>query len=605
MAVAISEESLVALSNLQPLWHEKAPRSLIEKHTGTDPFAGWKTWQKHLRTRKEPSPPRFIQKKGSPLLWSWPRAWGIDELNAALASPTTFAEVVIGEDARSAPDLSLSLQLVALAYALPKLAAELPADTWWFLVERLHATATQAMVERIDLTDAPQNILRNQLLAGELPLALGLLFPEVRALRALRTGARAALTEALVELTDGQGLPHGRLLPVVGPLFACWTRARLFAESIGGRAWARAAELQYEWLVRHAIRLADNDGSFLLSPATGAPTDKSVAEGSMWTKALFATAIKLAGDRSDGAAAKAALPAGIVAKKHLRICKKTPAPSLNSDWAGVTIMSDGWAQSDARLAISYVSDPPTLDLSVDGEKVFLGEWQFTTTCDGKPVEAAGEWEQLCWESGKEYDFLELGLTLTSGLHLERQILFGREDRVLYLADIVLSDNGTKRRIEHSSSLPLAIGSHWTPENETRDGTLSGDKFHAAVLPLALHEWRADPRSGSLVEQSGKLTLAQSATGSALCCPLFIDLDRKRSTRERTWRQLSIAEWMELLPPDVAVGYRAQSGDDQWLIYRSLGAPGNRSLLSHNIAGEFCAGRFVDGKFKEWIEIEAV
>lgn len=605
MAVAISEESLVALSNLQPLWHGKAPTSLVERYAEADPFAGWNTWQKHLRTRKDPSPPRFIQKKRSPLLWGWPKQWGIDELNSALASPTTFAEVVIGEDATSAPDLPLSLQLVALAYALPKLAAELPAETWWFLVERLHATATQAMVERIELTDDPRNILRNQLLAGELPLALGLLFPEVRALRALRAGARAALTEALIEVTDGQGLPHGRLLPIIGPLFACWTRARLLAESVGGRAWSRPAELQFEWLVRHAIRLADADGTFLLSSSADSPANKSAADGSSWSKELFATAIKLAGDRGDGAAAKAALPSGIVTKKQARVCKSAPAPSLNSDWSGVTVMSDGWEQSDARLAISYVADPPTLDLSVDGEKVFDGAWRCSTSCDGKPVEPAGEWEQLCWESGKQYDFLELGLKLTSGLHIERQILFGREDRVLYLADIVFSNDGTKRRIEHTSSLPLAIGSHWTPENETRDGTLSSDKFHAAVLPLGLHEWRADPRSGSLVEQNGHLILTQGTSGSALCCPLFIDLDRKRSKKERTWRQLSVAEWMELMSPDIAVGYRAQSGDDQWLMYRSLGALGNRSLLGHNVSGEFCAGRFIGGNFKEWITIEAV
>jgi hypothetical protein len=64
--------------------------------------------------------------------------------------------------------------------------------------------------------------------------------------------------------------------------------------------------------------------------------------------------------------------------------------------------------------------------------------------------------------------------------------------------------------------------------------------------------------------------------------------------------------MEIVPNDVAVGYRAQFGDDQWLFYRSLGPLGNRTLLGHNIAGEFCAGRFLDtGKFKEWIEIEPV
>ena len=38
-------------------------------------------------------------------------------------------------------------------------------------------------------------------------------------------------------------------------------------------------------------------------------------------------------------------------------------------------------------------------------------------------------------------------------------------------------------------------------------------------------------------------------------------------------------------------------------HRSLAPVGNRTLLGHNIAGEFCAGRFLDtGKFKQWIEI---
>ena len=87
---------------------------------------------------------------------------------------------------------------------------------------------------------------------------------------------------------------------------------------------------------------------------------------------------------------------------------------------------------------------------------------------------------------------------------------------------------------------------------------------------------------------------------------MFDLDRKRAKKVRTWRQLTVGEGMEVVPPDVAVGYRAQSGDDQWLIYRSLAPAGNRTLLGQNISAEFCAGRFLTtGKFKEWVEIEAV
>jgi hypothetical protein len=92
----------------------------------------------------------------------------------------------------------------------------------------------------------------------------------------------------------------------------------------------------------------------------------------------------------------------------------------------------------------------------------------------------------------------------------------------------------------------------------------------------------------------------------MCCPLFFDLKSGRSKKERTWRQLTVAEWMEVIPRDVAVGFRAQSGRGQWLIYRALGPAGNRTIMGQNISGEFCIGRFHStGEFDDWLEIEAV
>jgi hypothetical protein len=491
----------------------------------------------------------------------------------------------------------MALQMLALAYSLPKLAIDVPAETWWFLVERLRTIATEAIAQRISPASDPGEIVRNQLLSGELPLALGYLFPELRAHHALRDDARAALSESLVELTDGQGLPHARLLPVFGPLFACWTRVRQIGQHLKRGAWSRAADVQYEWIVRNAIRLADRAGAFVLSRSPDCST---------WCKGLFRTALDLAGDRGDYAAAQIALPREAFKKSKATEKKYVPEPSLNSDWSSITTMSDGWSQRDARLALSYGDASPVIELSVDGDRIFDGAWQSQTFCDGATVESIGEWEQLCWESGKRFDFLELGLSLTSGLRLERQILFGREDRVLYFADIVFDVDRQPRSLQHTFSFPLANSIMWKPETESRDGILAGVRARAAVMPLALREWRADPRGGSLTEHEGRLSLTQQAKGRAICCSMFIDLARKRSAKERTWRQLTIGDTLEVVPSDVAVGYRIQSGSDQWLVYRSLGQPGNRTLLGHNVAGEFCAGRFSSaGKFKEWIEIEAV
>jgi hypothetical protein len=269
-------------------------------------------------------------------------------------------------------------------------------------------------------------------------------------------------------------------------------------------------------------------------------------------------------------------------------------------------MADGWSQSDTRLAASYIAAEMNIEFSVFGEKLFAGLWDFETHCNGKLIEPTGDWEQLCWERGTGYNLVELGRPLSEGLRLERQLLFGVKDHVLYLSDSITTRDGSPHAIRHSMDLPLASNIRWQPETETRDGILAGEKIYAAVMPAALSEWRADPRGGTLESRGGRLILTQETRGRAICCPLIIDLDRRRTKGERTWRQLTVGENLEIVPNDVAVGYRAQSGDGQWLFYRSLGPAGNRTVLGQNIAGEFTAGRFPSsGKFKQWIEIEAV
>jgi hypothetical protein len=62
--------------------------------------------------------------------------------------------------------------------------------------------------------------------------------------------------------------------------------------------------------------------------------------------------------------------------------------------------------------------------------------------------------------------------------------------------------------------------------------------------------------------------------------------------------------LEVQPKDVAVAFRAQSGKDQWFIYRSLLASASRTALGQHLSSEFIAGRFLDtGEVDEFIEIE--
>jgi hypothetical protein len=610
MAVAIKQETTTSWSHLKPNWHGTAPRRVIEKYGTDDAAGGWTAWQKHLARRRRPVLPNFHRGEPPALLWGWPLgaidiALPCHELDPSI--PSTFHEIA----PRTSPGVAEAIQLLALAYELPERAQKTSDASWWRWAERLHDLASEAQRPRIDWPAEPQNVLRQQLLAGELALALSYLFPEVARLRALRPAARAVLSEALVEVTDGQGLPHGRLLPVLGPLFACWTRVRWIGERLARGPWSRKAEYQYQWLVRHAIRLAGDGQQFMLSPpaqrdrdeqAGGAPSVE--LSGPCWSKPLLSTALDLVGDRADCAAASKSLRCRVV-PKHLKFdADDLPDASLNSDWSGISVLASGWARSASRLAVAYADDPVRLELFAGGERLLVGPWEFETTCDGEPVQIASEWEELCWQSDKRADFLELAVSLSHGLRLERQLLLGKKDRVLYLADLILAADGQPHRLKHAMHVPLDERVRWQGLADTRDGQLHGEKQRAAVMPLALPEWRTDPRGGELGEVDGALVLTQEVQGRALCCPLFFDLKPGRAKKERTWRQLTVAEWMEVVPHDAAVGFRAQSGRDQWLVYRSLGPAGNRTVLGQNIAGEFCVGRFHStGKFDEWLEIE--
>ena len=102
------------------------------------------------------------------------------------------------------------------------------------------------------------------------------------------------------------------------------------------------------------------------------------------------------------------------------------------------------------------------------------------------------------------------------------------------------------------------------------------------------------RCGSLTEQDGLLSYKVTAKDSAgLYAPLLLVLSRNKVTENYTWRQLTVAEELNIQPADVARGYRIQIGKKQWLLYRSMTEFGNRTLLGQNYSSEFAFGEFLD------------
>lgn len=591
----------------EELWRPSAPGA-VRKKWDSDPADAWRAWVKLLKGRVSVGD---ISGVSGPGALADAVAWGLDPASgeaeavrgatlaasprAEPAAVTSAAEAFVESD--SPLGIGAALESVAWAHAAAAAAEHLESELWWRVVDQLYARIATARRLPLEEDADAETILLHQLLAGETALALGSLLPEVQPLRALRKPAADALSECVLAFTDGEGMPPARCLPLLSLLMACWTRCRAVAEHSGKRCFDSAAQTQYEWLVRQAIRLARPDGS----PAT--TSCPPVARG------LWAAAIGLGGDDSDQTAASLRLRP----KPAKESDESAPAASVESEWSAVAVMAGGWKPKAPRITVAYEGSRLLLEVAAEGEALVSGEWPIDLEMEGRRVAAAGEWEQQCWFSDLDSDYLELAIELDNGAKLERQVFLAHDMQVAFLAEIVLSQVEEPGAIEIVSRLPLGEGRlspgegvSLRPEEETREGWLMrGDRRLAGVVPVACPEWKIDPRPGELVVAEGELRQTHAAIARNLCCPLVIDFKTGRFAKQRTWRQLAVAEHLERVAADVAVGYRYQSGKDQLLVYRSLAEPANRTVLGQNYSSEAAIARFLPtGEVDEYFEIDA-
>ena len=155
------------------------------------------------------------------------------------------------------------------------------------MVEACSSALTTIAAEPVSPADDP---LAGQLLWGELPLTLASLLPELgdcRGSAELPAGRRSM--PAFAELLDGEGLPHRQVLPLLGPLLACWTRCRALGTArLQAAVGAKRREAQIARPVQYALRLCHAEGT----PVFADP------EHPRWKRmASSSPAVRLADDR--------------------------------------------------------------------------------------------------------------------------------------------------------------------------------------------------------------------------------------------------------------------------------------------------------------------
>ncbi len=380
-----------------PIWHKSAPREIRDvcgPQGGRTSLPGWDAWRKRLADTSRPT--LFCQLprgRTNPLTWALPdeASHGATRLLLAQLSPLLFRRGVIAPTMESlvrewlADGLSAGVgyawESLAWCYGLARLASVVSSEAWWDLLEHLLGIADRA--SSLDLRQEP---VTHQLLAGELPLALACLLPEINACRKRSPGARRQLSRGLRDLLDGEGFPRATHLDMLRPLLACWTRAAALGSRLPKGCWNESAQGQYRWLVRQALRTTRSDGSHVLSrgPA-GTRCDD-----------LFAAALHFGGDETARQMASIVLPPG--KRTDRRTAPGFPAPAEHSEWAQAAVLRARWLPSCPRLTVLFPDQTVRIELESAGEVLWSGQWARRVRRDGGLVAPRSTWRETCWVS---------------------------------------------------------------------------------------------------------------------------------------------------------------------------------------------------------------
>jgi len=590
----------------RPQWHRSAPSVVASADNWDVGSEGWTSWSAHLADRRRPRPvAAILQSKRPSVTWAMPSVAAaapagrmlapvdliaaLDRIERNKSWNATTGPVELATDwtneAMHRRGATFGLECIAWCRALPALTAIVPADLWWRLFELVLHFAEDAA------TTTDDDLLSRQWLGVELPLSLAYLFPEISPARALAQHGDRALADGIASLVTVGGMPSAENLSAALPLLATWTRSRAVAQRLKKSCWNNDAETRYGAFARQVLRLLRRDGTLALSAPGGRAADRD----------LFVAAFAGA-SRADRALARLLIP-GYIGPKRAAAELLPPSPA-NDETAGVSLLRPSWTRSRERLVVARTGSDLWTELACGRDVLWSGKWSCEVRRNGTALmpEANARWEEVCWITNEDVDYVELELALSGGIRVERQVVLARKDRFLFLADAVLGDEPAP--LEYCSVLPLGADIAFDASTESREGYLVGSKARALAFPLRLPEWRAEPCAGALDFVDAGLELRVSGNARRLYAPLFFDLDPRRIFRPATWRQFTIAESRQIVPADQAVSYRVQVRNQHWLIYRSLGKRGNRTVLGQNLVSEFLVARFNRrGEIAPLLEIE--
>jgi len=551
----------------------------------------WETRQS-ASPQKEPQPLRKLLSKNA-LFWGMPtssvihqpviaRLLSVKRKRAKSDAEFDFVEAAtswirsIGESIT----IGNSLEAIAWAHAMSMLPERLGESTWTELLSHL----LWLMDANGDASDEENAMVSGFLTSVELRLALARSLPEIPLCKASRKQAKVALNAMLDALLDGQGTLHAKNVKDIQYLLASGTRCLTLDAVSQKRRIGKSARLQFDWLVRQTLRWSRSNGSPILSDSLDSPHFDE----------MLKFALKITKDESDQAAFKA------LRGKRTTDDAEMPVTSEHSEWSELATMRTSWLPKANRLAVDYSDRSLNVELCSGRESILRGASDPHIVINDELLSLESDWQEVCWETDHDLDYLELECTLTHGWRLQRQFLLARHDKFILIADAIMGP--TKSQIQYQHTLPTTDNITVEQEPENTEAAILGERKVGRIIPLALSEWRSEQRHDRLRQEPVRLEMSTSAV--ALYAPLFVDLEPVRRNKPLTWRQLTVAENLLPIPKDVAVAYRVQVGKAQWVIYRALGETGNRTFLGQNLISDFYVARFMpNGETQMLIDVQ--
>lgn len=488
------------------------------------------------------------------------------------------------------PATVLDDALTCLAWAA--LATD-PAAPWEPSLRDQVLTALDQVVRDVGTLDADTQPLLHLWLQIELPLMLRTADRTAGSAPDDRPPSDPASQLALAwpAWCDAEGLPHAATLSVAWPLLAAWVRCARLAACLGGQGWSDNLREQFENFLQQMLRLCLGDGTVAFHTRDELLLEREFLEAALALTCHDDTRVLAECCR--------------VVKARRGRARSTPEGLLLSDHAetaGIALLRSDWSSQALQVAAAIHGSHLQLAVAAAGRPLFNGDWEATVTVDGQIQVPCGSWREVVWFSDEEIDYWEVELPLEDGWMLNRQLLLCRSARWLLLSDTVQGERPAE--IECRVQLPCGEGVGFVGAAESHEGWLRRSQDVGLVLPLWLPEWRAEAADGALTAEQDRLVATRRRTGSHLYLPLVLVGDSRQLRLPYTWRRLTVAESLQIVSTEQAVGMRMQLGKKQWLFYRSLTRPANRSVLGQNVADDFLAAELQpDGQARPLVRIE--